>query len=102
MRITLPFLALALMLSLSSLALAAERSVRLKVDGMTCASCVYQVDWTLSSVDGVRATEVLGHLGMADVVFEDSETGVEQLVEALAEVGYRSEPAGPARLVSAQ
>jgi mercuric ion binding protein len=77
-------------LVLSGSALAAERTVRLAVDGMWCAGCPYIVKKTLAGVPGVAAVDVSMAEKAAVVTFDDSETDVARLTEATAEVGFPS------------
>jgi mercuric ion binding protein len=69
-------------------AIAAEQTVKLSVRGMSCISCVYTAKSALRSVDGVKKADVLGHKRMAIVTFDDTKGSVEQLIAALANVGF--------------
>jgi mercuric ion binding protein len=70
--------------------LAAERTVRLAVDGMTCAGCSYIVKTTLASVPGVAEVDVSFAEKTAVVTFDDAETDVATLTQATASVGFPS------------
>jgi len=71
---------------------AAERSVTLKVEGMTCAGCPYQVKRSLTKVEGVRSAEVSLETKRAVVTYDDAETNVAALTAATAEAGFPSAP----------
>lgn len=71
-------------------ALAAERTVTLAVDGMTCASCPYIVKRTLAGVPGVSEVTVSFETRTAVVTFDDARTGPAALTEATAGVGFPS------------
>jgi len=71
-------------------ALAAQRSVTLAVDGMTCASCPYIVKQTLADVSGVNAVNVSFKEKKATVTFDDSKSNVAALTTATANVGFPS------------
>lgn len=75
---------------ISQIALAAEKSVTLAVEGMTCASCPYIVEQTLASVSGVNDVEVSFPEKTATVTFDDSKTNVAALTDATANMGYPS------------
>jgi mercuric ion binding protein len=77
-------------LVLSGPVLAAERTVRLAVDGMWCAGCSYIVKKTLAGVPGVTAVDVSMAEKAAVVTFDDAETDVAKLTEVTAGVGFPS------------
>ena len=77
-------------LVLSGPVLAAERTVRLAVDGMWCAGCSYIVKKTLAGVPGVTSVDVSMAEKAAVVTFDDAETDVARLTEVTAEVGFPS------------
>ena len=77
-------------LVLSGPVLAAERTVRLAVDGLWCAGCSYIVKKTLAGVPGVTAVDVSMAEKAAVVTFDDAETDVAKLTEATAGVGFPS------------
>ena len=74
-------------------ATAAERTVTLTVDGMTCASCPYIVRTVLQEVPGVARAEVSYAENRAVVTFDDARTTVAALTQATAGVGF------PARVI---
>src|ERR687892_1853995 len=71
-------------------ATAAEHTVTLAVDGMTCASCPYIVRTALQEVPGVARAEVSYAEKMAVVTFDDAEATVAALTQATAGVGFPS------------
>ena len=71
---------------------AAPETIRLDVDGMTCAACVARVEKKLNRLDGVDATVNLASES-ATVRFDPAVLGVDQLVAAVESAGYRAEPA---------
>lgn len=80
-------------LSLSAAAVAAERTVTLAVENMTCASCPYIVREAMAAVPGVSKVEVFYEKKTAVVTFDDAKTSLDAVTGASANVGY------PARLV---
>jgi len=85
------FIAVIFFVSTSLAALAAEQTATLKVGGMTCASCAYQAQKALISVDGVRKAEVSKQDNQAVVTFDDEKSNVAALAQALVNVGYTAE-----------
>ena len=71
-------------------AMAAEHTVTLKVDNMTCASCPLIVKKSLTKVNGVSAAQVSYEKETATVTFDDSKTTVAALVDATTKAGYPS------------
>ncbi len=67
------------------------RQIDLKIDGMTCGSCVPHVEERLSSVEGVTATDVRYPEGSAEVTVEES-LEASLLVEALSGTSYSATP----------
>lgn len=68
-----------------------QKETLLKVDGMSCGSCVRHVDVALKDVDGVSKVDVRLRQGEV-LVQHDADTAVESLVKALADAGYESAP----------
>ena len=75
-------------------AAAAERTVTLAVNGMTCASCPYIVRSVLQAVPGVARAEVSYAEKMAVVTFDDARTTVAALTQATARVGFPAQVIG--------
>lgn len=94
-RLSVSVAALAIALSPLS-AQAAEKTVVLNLDNVTCASCAPVVKKTLSRVEGVKAvqiTEATAQSGAtATVTFDDVTADVPKLIAAATNAGY------PARL----
>jgi mercuric ion binding protein len=82
--------ALSAMLVASAAATAAERTVTLAVDGMSCASCPYIVRTALQEVPGVARAEVSSAEKTAVVTYDDAETTVAAVTQATADVGFPS------------
>ncbi len=72
-------------------ALSAEQTVTLRVD-MWCPSCPYIIQRTLAQVPGVLDVNVSYDDQVAIVRFDDGRTGVSELTQATASVGFPSEP----------
>lgn len=83
-------IAAALML-LAVTAGAAERTVTLAVEGMTCASCPYIVEKALERVEGVADANVSYEKSTAVVHFDGARTNTEALTRATAAAGYPSQ-----------
>lgn len=84
----LRLLPLSLLLLSTSAALAAERTVTLSVDNMTCPLCPITVRTAIERVPGVRNVQVDFEGKTAVVVFDDAEATVDDLSEASTKAGY--------------
>lgn len=69
---------------------AQNATIRLRVSGMTCASCVNRIERSLHKVAGVEKAEVNFATEKATVTFDPARTSAEQLVVAVEQVGYRA------------
>jgi P-type Cu+ transporter len=72
---------------------APARRLQLRIDGMTCASCVRRVERALAVVDGVESATVSLTTGVAGVagVAGDAPLEVPRLVAAVERAGYAAE-----------
>jgi Cu+-exporting ATPase len=68
--------------------MADSREVTLPIRGMSCASCVGRIEAALSEAEGVRGVSVNLATNSASLDFEPWTTSLEQLAEAVDEVGY--------------
>ncbi|HHL40872.1 MAG TPA: copper chaperone [Deltaproteobacteria bacterium] len=94
---TLSIVAAALVLALVTVqASAAGRpeTVTLKVEGMNCGLCAPAVRKALSGVKGVRSAEVSFESKEARVEYDAGETTVDELIRAVAGVGFTASVAG--------
>ena len=76
----------------SSSAFAAEKTVTLAVQHMTCAACPRTVKASLQAVPGVTNVVVSAEDKTAVVTFDDSTAEVNALVKATTNAGYPSAP----------
>lgn len=76
------------MLFVSAPLFAAEATVVLNVEGMTCNVCPITVKKALETVDGVSSAEVSLEAAEATVVYDDSKTNPQALADAVTEAGY--------------
>ena len=59
----------------------------LKIEGMSCQHCVMIVKKALDAMEGVSSSEVA--IGTAKVIFDNTKTDSESLVEAIRNTGYK-------------
>jgi len=78
----------------ASAAFAAEKTITLAVQHMTCAGCPGTVKASLQRVPGVTNVVVSAEDKTAVVTYDDSKAGVDALVKATTNAGYPSAPKG--------
>lgn len=64
-------------------------SVRLMVDGLRCASCVWVTESLLRQVEGVREARVSYATGRATLRWDPGQVGLDRLAGTIAALGYR-------------
>lgn len=79
-------------LTAASFAFAAEKTVTLAVQHMTCSLCPRTVKASLQAVPGVTNVIVSFEDKTAVVTFDDGKAGVDALVRATTNAGYPSAP----------
>lgn len=66
--------------------------VQLAVTGMHCSSCGLLIDEVLEDLEGVTRSGTDSRRGTTTVAFDASCVSVDDLIEAIAEVGYGACP----------
>jgi len=77
----------------STAAFAAEQTVKLNVEGMSCASCPYQVESALKGVNGVISAKASLEEKSAVVKYDDAKTDIAALTKATEDAGFPSKQA---------
>ena len=81
-----------LLLVLFSLFLQAqEKSIILKIDGMTCPLCTMAIKKSLRSTEGVKKVKVSLPKKRARILYESEKVDVTTLIKAIEKVGYSAE-----------
>ncbi len=89
--------ALVFMLAFTVMAVAGEKKVEIKVDGMTCNGCVNKVKTTLEKADGVKKAEVSLTENSAVVLYDDSKTDEASLKKTINSTGFKAVDAKEAK-----
>ena len=77
---------------LSTAAFAAEKTVTLAVENMTCPACPHIVKGSLATVPGVSHVVISFEDKAATVAYDDSKAALPALVRATTNAGYPSAP----------
>jgi mercuric ion binding protein len=80
-----------LLIFFSIISFAKEQEIELHIANMTCPSCPIIVKKTLQKVDGVKEVETNYSNRTATVIFDDSKTNQDLLMQATKNQGYPSE-----------
>lgn len=67
------------------------KQLKLEVSGMSCGHCVSAVRDALGAVPGVKVDSV--SIGSASITYDESQTNVGELVDAIADAGYEASEA---------
>ncbi len=68
-----------------------EKTVKLKITGMTCIGCTNHVSKTLEEVDGVIEHIFEYPEDVAVVKYDGSKTNTKELIKAIEKAGYKAE-----------
>jgi mercuric ion binding protein len=71
---------------------AAEKTVTLAVENMTCSACPHIVRGSLAAVPGVSHVMISFEDKTATVTYDDAKTALPTLVRATTDAGYPSAP----------
>ena len=66
------------------------KDLTLSIEGMSCGHCLNAVNQTLSALPGVEIKSV--QMGRAELRFDESQIGAEELAQAITEAGYTATP----------
>lgn len=64
--------------------------LRLRIEGMHCASCAMLIEEELEELDGVDEAKASYPRQQAKVVFDHARVGVPAILETIGELGYRA------------
>lgn len=67
------------------------KEVCLKIKGMHCEGCSTRLTKVLNNQDGVEEAKVSLEKAEANIKFDDSQIGVDELKEAVEDAGFEAE-----------
>lgn len=62
---------------------------RLKIEGMHCASCAINIDFSLEDLEGVRASKTNYAKQETEVEFEESKLDINRIIQTIYKMGYK-------------
>src|SRR3990172_2902087 len=68
----------------------ATKSVKLPVNGMTCASCVAHVEKAIGGLDGVQQVSVNLAAAKASVEYDPAKVVLSEMERAVTDIGYEA------------
>ena len=67
------------------------KEVCLKIKGMHCEGCSTRLEKVLNNQDGVEEAKVRLEKAEANIKFDDSQIGLEELKEAVEDAGFEAD-----------
>ena len=64
----------------------------LKISGMHCTSCAFNIDGELEDTDGVKNSSTNFAKQLAEVEFDDSTINEDEIIAIIKELGYSAVP----------
>jgi Cu+-exporting ATPase len=65
-----------------------ERNIRFPITGMSCANCALNIERNMKKLQGVKETNVNFATEQADITYDSSEIGIEDLIKKIHDSGY--------------
>lgn len=62
--------------------------VMMKLDGMTCPSCLTKIEKAVESVDGTEQIKVLFNAGKLKFIMDQTKTNTDNIKAAVEKMGY--------------
>jgi copper chaperone CopZ len=67
-----------------------DQFVLIKIEGMHCHRCEHTIQKALATNPGVHEVEVDFNSGQASILFDPAQVKIRQLVDSVADAGYRA------------
>ena len=68
-----------------------DKTVKLKITGLTCAGCTNHVSTALKNIDGVIEQTVEYPGDVATIKYDTSKTNPTEMIKAIEKAGYKAE-----------
>ncbi len=67
------------------------KKVKLKIEGMHCASCAMTIDFDLEDVEGIKSSKTSYAKQACEVAFDEEKLKSEIIIETIKKAGYQAE-----------
>jgi copper chaperone CopZ len=68
------------------------KKIKLKIEGMHCASCAMNIDFDLEDLEGVKSCKTSYARQESEVEFDESKISPEKILAQIKETGYLANP----------
>lgn len=69
-----------------------EETAELRIQGMTCASCVHTIETNLTQLNGVREAQIALATGKAKIKYNANTIGLRRIVDRIGDLGFLAYP----------
>lgn len=67
------------------------KEIKLKIEGMHCTGCSSRLEKVLNNTDGVESAIVSFEEKQAIITYNESQTDIEQIKQAIQDAGFKGE-----------
>ena len=67
------------------------KEIKLKIEGMHCTGCSSRLEKVLNNTDGVESATVSFEEKQAIITYNESQTDIEQIKQAIQNAGFKGE-----------
>lgn len=67
------------------------KTLKIKINGMHCASCAKVIAMDLEEVDGVEKVEIDEVTKLGEISFDENKTSEEKIIESIKNSGYEAQ-----------
>lgn len=67
------------------------KEIKLKIEGMHCTGCSSRLEKVLNNTDGVESATVSFEKKQAIIIYNESQTDIEQIKQIIQDTGFKGE-----------
>ncbi len=68
------------------------KSLKLKIKGMHCTSCAFNIDGELEDTEGIKSSQTSYARQETEVEFDESKINMQKIIDIVKKVGYDVNP----------
>ena len=65
---------------------------KLKIEGMHCSSCAFNIDFDLEDLEGIKTAKTNYAKQESEVEFDEEKVKVEDIIKTIEKTGYKASP----------